>query len=145
IDKQTAKEFEANLDSEIKKLGFTYRWETSRKGKDIITHKTSRKKFMKAVEKIKDWIKGQRNCRLRNMISNLNDKLRGYYNYYGVIGNWKRIEQFHSIVIKLLYKWLNRRSQRRSFNWTQFSEKMRWYNLQKPFIKREYEQLRFSC
>lgn len=126
-------------------LGFTYRWETSRKGKDIITHKTSKKKFMKSVEKMKSWIKEQRNCRLRNIISKLNDKLRGYYNYYGVIGNWNKIQQFHNIVIKLLYKWLNRRSQRRSFNWIQFNEKMKWYNLQKPFIKKESKQLRFSC
>jgi len=30
-------------------LGFTYRWETSRKGKDIITYKTSKKKFNQSV------------------------------------------------------------------------------------------------
>ena len=128
-------------------LGFTYRWETSRKGKDIITHKTSKKKFTKSVETIKKWIKEQRNCRLRKMMEKINVKLRGYYNYYGVIGNWKRLKEMGTIVEKLLYKWLNRRSQRRSFNYKEFKEKMKLYNLQKPFIKREckYEQLKFSC
>lgn len=79
------------------------------------------------------------------MISKLNDKLRGYYNYYGAIKNWNKIQQFQGIVKKLLYKWLNRRSQRRSFNWIQFNEKMKWYNLQSPFIKKESKQLRVSC
>lgn len=71
-------------------LGFTYRWEMSRKGKDIITHKTSVKKFKRSIETMKQWIKEHSNCRLRKMIDMINVKLRGYYNYYGVIGNWKK-------------------------------------------------------
>ncbi|MGF7059950.1 group II intron reverse transcriptase/maturase [Brassicibacter mesophilus] len=127
-------------------LGFTYRWEKSRKGKDIITHKTSVKKFKESIETMKKWIKEHRNCRLRKMIDMINVKLRGYYNYYGVIGNWKSIWKLNNIINNLLYKWLNRRSQRRSFNYVEFKEKMNLYNLQKPFIKREeYEQLKFSC
>lgn len=113
--------------------------------KDIITHKTSKKKFNKSVQNMKKWIKEQRNCRLRKLIEMINVKLRGYYNYYGIIGNWQSIEKIDTIIRKLLYKWLNRRSQRRSFNYKEFKDKMRLYNLQKPFIKREHEQLKFSC
>lgn len=34
-------------------LGFTFRWETSRNGKDIITHKTAKTKFNASVRKMK--------------------------------------------------------------------------------------------
>jgi len=45
----------------------------------------------------------------------LNAKLRGYYNYYGVIGNTRGIKEFFTQAIKILYKWLNSRSQREEF------------------------------
>lgn len=55
----------------------------------------------------------------------LNAKLRGYpgltartgYNYYGVVGNYASLKQFFDQAIRILYKWLNRRGQRRSRNW----------------------------
>ena len=74
------------------------------------------------------------NLRLKRIIERLNIKLRGYFNYYGVIGNSKGINEFYAQAIKILYKWLNRRSQRKSFNWEQFNAKMKWYGLIKPKI-----------
>ena len=126
-------------------LGFTFNWRISRKGKDIISHTTSRKKFNASVQKIKQWIKENRNCRLRKLIETLNVKLKGYYNYYGVIGNYKMLKGMESIVKKLLYKWMNRRSQRRSFNWVEFNHKLkRIYPLQKITMERENRQMTFE-
>jgi hypothetical protein len=39
-------------------------------------------------------------------------KLRGYYNYYGMIGNYRSLYMFYFKAIGILFKWLNRRSQR---------------------------------
>jgi group II intron reverse transcriptase/maturase len=85
-------------------LGFTFRWELSRKGNNIITRKTSKEKYLKSIKNAKEWIKGHRNCRLRKIFDLLNSKLRGYYNYYGIIGNYKMINKFHTKIFKLLYK-----------------------------------------
>jgi len=75
----------------------------------------------------------------------LNSKLRGYFNYYGVITNSKGIKQFYNETIKALYKWLNRRSQRRSFTWDEFNAKMKWYGLIKPrVIERADNQIRLE-
>ncbi len=118
-------------------LGFNYKWILSRKGKDIINTTTSKKKFKASVQKIKEWIKSSRNLRLRKLIDQLNKKLKGYYNYYGVIGNRKMLEKMELIVIRLLYKWLNRRSQRRSFNWKEFSWKIKeFYPLEEITIEK---------
>jgi len=75
----------------------------------------------------------------------VNAKLRGYFNYYGVIGNSKGINEFYNKAMEILYKWLNRRSQRKSFNWQEFNEKMKWYGLISPKITEQYDlQLRFE-
>lgn len=123
-------------------LGFTFQWRVSRKGKDIVTHTTSKKRFQRSVLTIKQWIKENRNCRIRKLIDQLNSKLKGYYNYYGVIGNSKMLSKMDGIVKKVLYKWLNRRSQRHSFNWSKFNNKLNQsYPLKKPFIERYNGQM----
>ncbi|SEM89876.1 group II intron reverse transcriptase/maturase, partial [Candidatus Frackibacter sp. WG12] len=58
-------------------LGFEMRWGTSRKGKDIIKRRTSRKKLRKSLKNFTKWCKENRNKRLRSLFSDLNAKLRG--------------------------------------------------------------------
>ena len=64
----------------------------------------------------------------------LNARLRGYYNYYGVIGNYRGIREFYYQAMKILYKWLNRRSQRKSFNYRVFNEILKYYHIERPRI-----------
>jgi hypothetical protein len=47
-------------------------------------------------------------------------KYRRYWNYYGVIGNAASLVQFFYRSKRILFKWLNRRSQRRSYTWSGF-------------------------
>lgn len=137
--------FSKDRNGEFEFLGFAFNWKVSRKGKDIITHTTSKKKFNASVQKMKQWIKENRNCRLRKLIDQLNIKLKGYYNYYGIVGNYKMLGKMDLLVRRLLYKWMNRRSQRRSFNWKEFSDKLkRVYPIQRPFIESLNKQLVLS-
>ena len=99
-----------------------------------MARRTSRNKLRKSISKFKEWCKSKRNKRLRRLVEMLNAKFRGYFNYYGVIGNIKGICHFYNMAIKILYKWLNRRSQKRSFNWVEFNEKMGKLGLIKPRI-----------
>ncbi len=46
--------------------------------------------------------------------------LQGYYRYYGVSFNSLRLKQFEYRALRILFKWLNRRSQRKSFSWDKF-------------------------
>jgi group II intron reverse transcriptase/maturase len=115
-------------------LGFEFWWGTSRKGKDIIKRRTSRKKLRKSLKDISCWCKSVRSIRLKGIIELLNVKLRGYYNYYGVIGNYRGLDEFFYQVKKMLFKWLNRRSQKRSYNWEKFNRMLRIYRLEVPRI-----------
>ena len=67
------------------------------------------------------------------LVKELNAKLRGYYNYYGIYGNSKSLVKVFFEVTRVLFKWLNRRSQKKSFNWETFKYVMRYYKLLEPF------------
>jgi RNA-directed DNA polymerase len=113
-------------------LGFTFYYGIDRKGKVRVKRKTSQKKLKKSLKTFKDWCKEHRNCRLRKIFDLLNSKLMGYYNYYGLIGNYEAIRRFYLLAMKILFKWLNRRSQRRSFNWYEFNQKLKYYKVEMP-------------
>ena len=113
-------------------LGFEFRWHVSRHGRDVIKKRTSRSKMRKSLANVKQWCKDNRDKRLANLFNTLNAKLRGYYNYYGVIGNYDSLNEYYRITKKMLYKWLNRRSQRRSFNLCQFEQVLKRYRIELP-------------
>ncbi|MGB9661666.1 MAG: hypothetical protein ACPL5F_06545 [Moorellaceae bacterium] len=61
-------------------------------------------------------------------------KLEGYYRYYGITDNSRRLQAFHHIARCLLFKWLNRRSQRKSFDGEKFERFLEKYPLPSPRI-----------
>jgi hypothetical protein len=56
-------------------------------------------------------------------------KLRGLYNYFGVSGNSTSLKEIYYLYRKTLYLLLNRRSQRKSFNYNQFSFILRFHGV----------------
>ncbi|MCP3686359.1 MAG: group II intron reverse transcriptase/maturase [bacterium] len=107
-------------------LGFEYRWGKSLKGKDKVGLRTSRNKLRASVANFAKWIKKNRHIKKSKLLKTLKAKYRGYWNYYGVIGNYESLQQFHYQTQKLLYKWLNRRSQKKSMSWKSFNQMM-WH------------------
>ena len=59
---------------------------------------------------------------------------KGYYNYYGVKGNFEGLNEFHQEAMRILLKWLNRRSQKKSFNWEGFKEMLKHFKIPRPQI-----------
>lgn len=116
-------------------LGMTHYVDKTRKGWFKVGRKTDRKKIRGKVKEINGWLK-----QIRNMLSVtewwkiLQAKLRGHYQYYGISGNYTGVRCFYEAVKRLLYKWLNRRSQKKSFNWKTFSEYITRHKLPKPKI-----------
>jgi len=132
--------FKKHLGTKFSFLGFDFRWVNSRKGKDYILMETNPKRMTKSLKAFTKWCKENRNNRIKKIVDMVNIKLRGYFNYYGIRGNSHKIGRFYYVAIKTLYKWLNRRSQRRSFNFEEFNKKMEYYGLIKPQIKHIYRQ-----
>jgi len=97
-------------------LGFTfYCSENGKKEFFRCKVKTSKKKFRSKVKTMKEWIKNSRTMPVGELIKMINRKLRGHYQYYGVTDNTRGVKSYLNVVKWLLYKWLNRRSQKRSY------------------------------
>ena len=122
-------------------LGFTHYCSKSRpkpgceSGEFRVKRRTSNKKFSKKMKEMNTKIRNMRGCRLDYIAQRLNEVFEGYDRYYGITDNYPRLNAFHRQVIKLLFKWLNRRSQRRSYTWEQFTDLLKWMDLVKPRIR----------
>jgi len=116
-------------------LGFTHYWGKSRKGNPLFTRKTSSKRYRRACKEFTSWIKTVRSsARLKEWWPILQAKLRGHYLYYGISGNGRLIWRYRDYTEQMVFKWLNRRSQKVSFNWKDFRRYLRHYPLPKPRI-----------
>src|SRR5882724_3286049 len=115
-------------------LGFEFRWGSDRKGRARVQLRTARKKFRNSVKRVAEWCKKNRHRRVGEQFKLLNAKLRGYYNYYGVMGNYESLDEFLYQVKRLHLKWLNRRSQRLSYTWDGYSMLIQHFALARPRI-----------
>ncbi|HEY9699964.1 MAG TPA: group II intron reverse transcriptase/maturase [Trichocoleus sp.] len=114
-------------------LGFTHYWGRSRTGKVRLKRKTSKKRLRRALVDLKQWLRQERNARrLPQLWQAIGSKMRGHFNYFGVTDNSRALYQFERSVHNLLFKWLNRRSQRRSFTWDSFLKYMARFPLPRP-------------
>lgn len=114
-------------------LGFTHYCSTGRNGKFKV-RKTSRKKFRKKCREMNGPIREMRCVPMKELIKKLNQILVGYYHYYGITDNSEKLREFQYRVKRLLYYWLNRRSQRKSYTWERFGEMLKTYSLAEPRI-----------
>ena len=103
-------------------LGFCFYLGKSRNGVTIPKLKTSGKRYRSKLNRVAEWAKGIRNkAKLSQIWKIFCSKLRGHVQYYGVSFNNKMVENFIQEARKIIFKWLNRRSQRKSFSWEKFS------------------------
>jgi len=115
-------------------LGFEFRWGKDRMGKPHVDKRTARKSLRKSQKRLPLWCKENRHRKIPELFKALNAKLRGYYNYFGVYGNLPSLNAFYLYAVRTLWKFLNRRSQRRSYNWVGFNQLMERFGIAKPRI-----------
>ena len=97
-------------------LGFTFYCSQDRSRKFFRCKvRTSKKKFRAKVRAVYEWVRDHRRTELKLIFESINAKLRGHYNYYGVTDNLQSLESFYLRTVWALFKWLNKRSDRRSY------------------------------
>ena len=130
--------FRKNENTSFSFLGIEFRWGVSNSGKDIIKRRTDRKRLQRALAEITEWCRENRHQRIRKQTETMKQKLRGHYNYYGIAGNSEGIRQFFDGVMRIWYRWLNRRSQHRSYNWNGFKDMTRLYEIPRPKVVEQW-------
>ena len=116
-------------------LGFTHYCASTRRGYFKVVHRTSKVKFRQRAKELNQWLKKVRNlAKMEDWWKVLETKLTGHYRYYGISGNMSEMKAFHWCTIKLTFKWVNRRSQKKSYNWVQFQGYLKHNPLPEPKI-----------
>jgi RNA-directed DNA polymerase len=123
-------------------LGFEFHWGKDRAGKPHVDKRTARKSLRNSLTRFKLWLKNNCHHRLPDLLRLLNAKLTGYFNYFGVHGNIRSLKFFYYQVIRQLWKYLNRRSQRKSYNWEGFRQLLTQFGMVKPHIVNRPRRIR---
>jgi RNA-directed DNA polymerase len=120
-------------------LGFTHYCGKSRKGGFKVGRKTSSKKYSAKCKDMNSWLKAIRNqVKTKEWWEILKAKLRGHFQYYGVSENYDGIVRFYKETIRMVRKWMNRRSQKRKMSWERFTKYLEHYPLPKPKIMHSF-------
>jgi RNA-directed DNA polymerase len=125
MDKTKIIDFRKSANERFNFLGFTFYWGKRRfKQRSSLRIKTADDKFFKKIEEFKEWIKANRSrMKTRPLMEEVKLKLRGHYNYFGFWCNRNRLSYYHHLIGGICFKWLNRRSQKKSFGWETFLDR----------------------
>ncbi len=122
-------------------LGFEFYWDVDFNQRPRLRRRTSPKKQRATLSLFYHWIKRQRSKPLRDWMPGLRRKLTGFRNYYGLPDNSRSLERLHSHVLHSLFKWLNRRSQRRSYNWRSLKQMLGYFRIVPPRVTKRQIQV----
>lgn len=118
-------------------LGFTHYCGKTRKGNFRVKRRTSRKKFAQSLREFTEWARKSRSfLRKGEMLRRAKSRIMGHLNYYAITDNLWRCSAYRHYATSILFKWLNRKSQRRSYTWKGYMEALRWVGWPKVNIRK---------
>ncbi len=115
-------------------LGFTFYWGRSRRGKWVIKKRTSRKRKTRFLKLLWEWCRRNRHEPISFQHLRLCQKLRGYYQYFGVRSNYESIYAVYVCTKKFWRHWLSRRSRKGGMTWDKFDKFLKKYPLPRARI-----------
>jgi RNA-directed DNA polymerase len=119
-------------------LGFEFYWGTDSNSKPRLRRRTAVKKQKAKLSEYYQWIKDKRSLKLKLWLPQLRRKLMGFVNYFGLPDNSRSLSSMHDYVLHSLYKWLNRRSGRRSYNWSNFKKMLEYFKIERPSVSKRF-------
>ena len=124
-------------------LGFTHYCGKTRKGYFKLKRRTSRKKLGAGLRKFTDWaIRARCVMRKGEMLRIARRRVIGHLNYYAITDNSERCSYYVYRTTRILFKWLNRKSQRRAYTWAGFNQALIWVKWPKPIIRKDLDPCR---
>ena len=108
-------------------LGFTHYCGKTKEGYFKVKRRTSRKKLGQSLSKFTDWARHARNVLKKgDMLRQARIRVFGHLNYYAITDNLERCRYYVRRTEQILFKWLNRKSQRRAYTWESFAQALKW-------------------
>ena len=116
-------------------LGFTHYCGKTKRGYFKVKRRTDRKKMGQSLRRFADWAQRTRNrSRKGEMLRQAKARVIGHLNYYAISDNADQCDRFVYYATRLLFKWLNRKSQRRAYTWEGYNHALEAIGWPKPRI-----------
>ncbi len=126
-----------NKPKEFDFLGMTFFCGKTRYGSFKVKRKTSRKKLRQSLARFTDWIRRYRGLLpTGELLRRAKARVSGHLNYYAITDNSDSCHLYMHLTTRALFKWLNRRSQRKSYTWDGFHHALRHVGWPSPRIRR---------
>jgi group II intron reverse transcriptase/maturase len=124
-------------------LGFTHYCGKTKRGYFKVKRRTSRKKLGQSLRKFTDWAKKAR-CVLKKgeMLRQARVRVNGHLSYYAITDNSARCSYYVHRTKHILFKWLNRKSQRKAYTWESFTDALIWVKWPQPRIRKDLNPYR---
>ena len=104
-------------------LGFTHYCGTTKEGYYKVKRRTSRKKLRQSLQRFTDWARKARGVlRKGEMFRLARARVVGHLAYYAITDNAACCQDYLRSTERILFKWLNRKSQRRAYTWSTFTQ-----------------------
>ena len=117
-------------------MGFTHYCGKTRRGCFKVKRRTNRKKMGQSLRRFADWAKSSRSWLSKGeMLPRARTRVIGHLNYYAITDNADQCDRFVYYATPLLFKWLNRKSQRRAYTWEGFNHALEHVGWPKPRIR----------
>ena len=119
-------------------LGFTHYCGKTKNGKFRLKRRTSRKKFAQSLRAFTEWVRKSRSVlRKGEMLRRAKARINGHLNYYAITDNLLMSSTFRHYAAQILFKWLNRKSQCRTYTWQGFMQALDWVGWPKVNIRKD--------
>ena len=105
-------------------LGFTHFVGCTRDGRFVVGHQTQGERIRKKLKALNVRLATLRTHGGKAMVAHVRRHLQGHIQYFGVSGNSRSLQQYVYQAGRRLFKWLNRRSQRRSVTWDRYHQEV---------------------
>ena len=124
-------------------LGFTHYCGKTRKGYFKLKRRTSRKKFGQSLNNFTDWARRSRSILSKaQMLERGKARVIGHLNYYAITDNSDKCSSFVYHATQILFKWINRKSQRPSYTWEGSNQVLKVYQWPRSTIRKDLSPCR---
>ena len=124
-------------------LGFTHYCGKTKAGHFKVKRRTSRAKLGRSLHELAHWARRARGVlRKGEMLRQARVRITGHLNYYAITDNAAQCIRYVYYATRLIFKWLNRKSQRRAYNWARFTHALAGVGWPTPHIRKDLNPCR---
>jgi RNA-directed DNA polymerase len=124
-------------------LGFTHYCGKTEEGYFKVKRRTSRKRLGESLNKFTQWAKQARHVlRKGEMLREARIRVMGHLGYYAITDNLVRCDTYVYRAMRILQKWLNRKSQRKAYTWEGFKQALAWVDWPKARLRKDLNPCR---